>query len=125
MAFIFCANCGSKAEYGFSPPNFCSKCGNSYSQRKTFASKQQFKEELQVEDNEYTDFEEEEGENYFSNSTAVPRIRNIQVEISAVETIGLKTVKMSDLINGNYNQQSFKAGNRQNINDVIDEKKSN
>ena len=33
MASIFCPSCGSKSEYQFAAPNFCSKCGQPYAGR--------------------------------------------------------------------------------------------
>jgi hypothetical protein len=125
MAFIFCSNCGSKAEYNFSPPNFCSKCGESFSGRKS-SSKiiAQSKPSLDIEEINEDEELNNDSESFFSNSTRVPRIRNIEVDISNSE-IGARTVKMSDLMNGVHNQQPFKAGNRQNLNEAIDERKSN
>lgn len=121
MAFIFCPNCGSKAEYNFSPPNFCSKCGQSFSQgRSASQSKANLIDKIQEDDEEM----DSDSESFYSNSTRVPRIRNIEVDISNSE-IGARIVKMSDLINGNHNQQPFKAGNRQNLNEAIDERRSN
>lgn len=45
MNYIFCANCGSKIQYAYSKPNFCSKCGDkcgsgSHSSAKTNLSKE-------------------------------------------------------------------------------------
>jgi hypothetical protein len=125
MAFIFCSNCGSKAEYSFSAPNFCSKCGESFSGKKNtpkFAPANQINPNVKdIDDEEESD---NDSESFYSNSIRVPRIRNIEVDISNSE-IGARIVKMSDLINGNHNQQPFKAGSRQNLNEAIDERKSN
>jgi hypothetical protein len=124
MALIFCSNCGAKAEYNFSAPNFCSKCGQPYSGIKKHSTAR-IKNEIEEEFHDNNDEDEEIGDSYFSNSVRVPKIRNIEVEVSPTNAIGARTVKMSDLINGNYSQQPFKAGNRQNLNDAIDERKSN
>ena len=125
MAFIFCSNCGAKAEYNFSAPNFCSKCGESFSGKKNvskFSPASQSNSNIEEVDDEESF--ENDAESFYSNSTRVPRIKNIEVDVSNSE-IGARIVKMSDLINGNYNQQAFKAGSRQNLNEAIDERKTN
>lgn len=130
MASIFCPSCGSKSEYQFAAPNFCSKCGQPYAGRtlhkKMPASaqvklrKNQPEEEDLIED---SSDEESYGEDTFSDSTRVPRLRSLQVDID--HSSDVRVVKMSDLINGNFEQQSLKLGERQSINEVMDERKSN
>ena len=110
MASIFCPSCGSKSEYKFATPNFCFKCGNSYSQSssspkivrnlKTSESKDSYPDER---DEEEEDFDEDFGE--FSNSTRVPRISRLQVDIDS--STDVRVVKFGDLLNEN-STSSFK-----------------
>lgn len=107
MASIFCSSCGSKSEYKFAPPNFCYKCGSGYSRSLNFSnSSKNFKAELaqdtEVEDEDY---EDEDSSEDFSNSTRVPRISRLQVEIDS--STDVKVVKFEDLLNNN-STSSFK-----------------
>lgn len=101
MASIFCPSCGSKSEYKFAIPNFCYKCGNSYSQsaglKKTILPS--ISEDVDLDEGEENeDFEE------FSNSTRVPRISRLQVEIDS--STDVKVLKFEDFINNSTS--SFK-----------------
>ena len=107
MASIFCSSCGSKSEYKFAAPNFCYKCGNPYSRSsnflhssKTFKSEPSIDSEMEGEDYEDEDFGED-----FSNSTRVPRISKLHVEIDS--STDVKVVKFEDILNSNSNS-SFK-----------------
>ena len=110
MASIFCPSCGSKSEYKFAVPNFCFKCGSAYSQSsnssqitrnlKTFQSKDSEPDDRDEEDE---DFDEDFAE--FSNSTRVPRISRLQVDIDS--STDVKIVKFGDLLNEN-STSSFK-----------------
>jgi len=130
MASIFCPSCGSKSEYQFAPPNFCSKCGQPYAGR-TLHKKMPISAQVKLRKNQpeeedlIEDFSDEEsyGEDTFSDSTRVPRLRSLQVDID--HSSDVRVVKMSDLVNGNFEQQSLKLGERQSINEVMDERKSN
>lgn len=130
MASIFCPNCGSKSEYQFAPPNFCSKCGQPYtgrtSHKKMPISAQVKLRKTQSDEQDFIE-DDEDAESYaedvFSDSTRVPRLRSIQVDID--HSSDIRVVKMSDLINGNFEQQSLKLGERQSIDEVMDERKSN
>ncbi len=104
MAAIFCPVCGSRSEYKFAVPNFCYKCGSAYNQSATLAKQAQTKK---IIDDDYEDEEVEDDENFadFSNSTRVPRISQLQVEIDA--STDVRVVKFEDLINGDSNS-SFK-----------------
>lgn len=124
MALIFCSSCGNKSEYQFSPPNFCSKCGNSYSikfkNKENISISKKFSDQLNVEQDLYEDEDESnEEENFFSNSTRVPRISSIKVDIETSSSI--RVVKMSDIVNGNSNEAKLKLGNRKDINEIINE----
>jgi hypothetical protein len=127
MASIFCPNCGSKSEYQFSVPNFCSKCGNSYVERNKKITSS-ISRNSSVKANREEDFEDDEyqeneidGEEIFTNSTRVPRINSLKVDID--HSSDIRVVKMSDLINGSFNSNSLQLGKRQNIDEVIDERK--
>lgn len=113
MASIFCPSCGSKSEYKFAVPNFCFKCGGAYSQSsnssqinrslKTSELKTSDPDERDDWDNE--DDDSEEGFSDFSNSTRVPRISRLQVEIDS--STDVRVVKFGDLLNEN-STSSFK-----------------
>jgi hypothetical protein len=130
MASIFCPSCGSKSEYQFAPPNFCSKCGQPYAGRtanKKMPTSAQVKlRKTQSDEQDFVE-DDEDGESYaedvFSDSTRVPRLRSLQVDID--NSSDVRVVKMSDLLNGNFEQQSLKLGERQSIDEVMDERKSN
>ena len=131
MASIFCPSCGSKSEYQFAPPNFCSKCGQPHAGRTLnkkmpisarIKTKTQTQEDLTDEEFENED-DESHGGDFFSDSTRVPRLRDLKVDIDISSDI--RVVKMSDLLNGNLEQQPFKLGSRQDLNEALDEKKSN
>jgi hypothetical protein len=113
MASIFCPSCGSKSEYKFATPNFCFKCGSSYSQTSnsikatnvstTIQSKNLDPDERDDWDDEDEDSEGDFGD--FSNSTRVPRISRIQVETDS--STDVKIIKFGDLLNEN-SASSFK-----------------
>lgn len=123
MASIFCPHCGSKAEYKFSPPNFCYKCGMSYGGISTSVQKHKQvsrSRRSQVEDAdddvEYESEEDEVGESYFSNSTRVPRISKLSVEIDTSSDV--RVVKFSDLMSPSYETSQFPRGKTQNLSDL-------
>ena len=79
MSVIYCSECGKKHEYNFAKPNFCSSCGVSFGAVKLKKQKPKEEEEDDYEDEDEEDFEDD-GES-FTNSTRVPNIRKIQVEV--------------------------------------------
>jgi hypothetical protein len=96
MAAIFCPVCGSKSEYKFATPNFCYKCGSAYNQ---LTNSLNLNKKNLIEDS-YEDEDEDSGdESDFSNSTRVPRISRLQVEIDA--STDVRVVKFEDLLNNN------------------------
>jgi len=111
MASIFCPSCGSRSEYKFAAPNFCYKCGSSYSQtsvfKKTSVSTRSEVEDLEVNDDEDVDDDFEE----FSNSTRVPRISRLQVDIDS--NTDVRVLKFEDIINNSTS--SFKRPKNLNI----------
>ena len=123
MAFIFCSHCGSKAEYKFSPPNFCYKCGMSHGgiatsvQKHKQISRSRRSEANDIEDEgEYEDTEDENGESYFSNSTRVPRITRLSVDIDASSDV--RVIKFSDLMSPSYEATQFPKGKTQSLSDL-------
>lgn len=96
MAAIFCPVCGSKSEYKFAVPNFCYKCGSAYNQA---VSSPLIKKNLINNDYEEEEEDDDGGadESDFSNSTRVPRISRLQVEIDA--STDVRVVKFEDLLN--------------------------
>jgi hypothetical protein len=127
MATIFCPSCGSKSEYQFSMPNFCSKCGKSYIEKYENANatsilQKRKKINTKVEDNDDFDNDFEDDDDFdaedFSNSSRVPRIGKIQVEIDS--STDVKVFKFDDLVNGTVNNE-FKIQRSRNINDLINE----
>lgn len=132
MASIFCPSCGSKSEYQFAAPNFCSKCGQPYA-GKSFHKKMPIsaqnklrKNQLDQQnpiDNEDDNEEEIYAEDVFSDSTRVPRLKSLQVDID--NSSDVRVVKMSDLLNGNFEHQSLKLGQRQSIDEVMNERETN
>lgn len=101
MATIFCPVCGCKSEYKFATPNFCYKCGSAYNQ--SAASSYNLNKNYENNNNN-GDSDEDDGEDDgdmgdFSNSTRVPRISRLQVEIDA--STDVRVVKFEDLLNSN------------------------
>ena len=94
MSISYCPDCGKKHEYNFAKPNFCSSCGLSFgtSKPKTI-NKVSAKEDAE-------DFDEEdfEGDDSFSNSTSVPNIRKIQVDIET--SAEYNTFDLGSIIDG-------------------------
>ena len=75
MNATFCSNCGAKHTYTYAKPKFCSSCGfNLGPELKTAVAKSK----PNIED-EYEDEDDEDGE--FSNSSHVPTIRKLEVEV--------------------------------------------
>ena len=124
MPLIFCSSCGNKSEYQFSPPNFCSKCGNPHSskigsRKNLSSSKEVARDPLSEQDSDNEDHDENEEEDFFSNSTRVPRINSIKVDIESSSSI--RVVKMSDVVNGSLSEEKLKLGNRKDINNILNE----
>lgn len=113
MGNIFCPACGSKSTYNLSPPNFCSKCGSAYNStfitndsdlnkrmpsRRAASSRNQEPEDDDFEE----EFDDDEGGGakvvggYFSDSTKVPRINKLAVEIDS--STDVRVYKLSDLL---------------------------
>jgi hypothetical protein len=130
MASIFCPSCGSKSEYQFAIPNFCSKCGKSYIENsKSNASIRPLSKKInsriknqdpEVNNDEFDDNDDEDvyNDEDYSNASRVPKISKIQVEIDC--STDVKVFKFDDLINGNLNNE-FKIQKSRNINDLINE----
>jgi len=93
MATIFCPVCGSKSEYKFAIPNFCYKCGSAYNQSTNLNKKNLVNDDYEENDDE----DGSEDESDFSNSTRVPRISRLQVEIDA--STDVRVIKFQDLLN--------------------------
>jgi hypothetical protein len=87
MLKIYCQSCGAKYEYSNSKPNFCSKCGTNLNQFSNYT-----KAELIVPEN----IEEE------LDSLKVPKINNLEVEISKSELI---SEKISDIISSSPEEE--------------------
>ena len=94
MSISYCPDCGKKHEYNFAKPNFCSSCGLSFG-----ASKPKTINKVSVkEDAEDFDEEDFEGDDSFSNSTSVPNIRKIQVDIET--SAEYNTFDLGSIIDG-------------------------
>jgi hypothetical protein len=123
MPAIFCPTCGSKSDYQFSMPNFCSKCGNSYIEKRqnpilpktTSASKVEPPDDR---DDDWDDDGEDYDSDNFSNASRVPRISRIDVDID-VDT-GIRSFKFGDILNSNVNS-TFKKSRNLNLDDLVDE----
>jgi len=76
MNTIFCSQCGAKHTYTYAKPKFCSGCGTSLGPelKKTIATSKP-----SVND-EYDDVEDDEDSEY-SNSSYVPQLRKLDIEI--------------------------------------------
>jgi hypothetical protein len=108
MASIFCPSCGSKSEYKFATPNFCFKCGSAYSGSSNFTQsskifKQTSSKQSIEDDDTYEDEDSDENFEDFSNSTRVPRISKLQVEIDSDTDV--RVIKFEDFLNGNLNSK--------------------
>jgi hypothetical protein len=124
MASIFCPNCGCKAEYKFSAPNFCYKCGLPYNIGSSAVQKHKQISRSKRTADEDVDFAEESEdedveETYFSNSTRVPRISRLNVDIEMSSDV--RVVKFSDLTSPNYEATKFPKGKTQNLSDLSDD----
>lgn len=126
MASFFCPHCGSKAEYKFAAPNFCYKCGLAYEGFSSAVQKHKKTSKLlrgnfteENLDNENEEQEEDDEEGYFSNSTRVPRISKISVEIDASSDV--RVIKFSNLMSSNYETSAFPKGKTQNLSDLSDD----
>lgn len=93
MAIIFCPVCGSKSEYKFAVPNFCYKCGSAYNQTSNLNKKNLI--DSSYEEDDYDDSNEDEDD--FSNSTRVPRISKLQIEIDS--STDVRILKFENLLN--------------------------
>jgi hypothetical protein len=80
MLSTYCQHCGSKNEYRFEKPKFCSKCGESFSGEVSKASKpkaRQVPEAKRIE----SDFDEEGTEIY-----EVPEISRLEYDIEPIDS---------------------------------------
>lgn len=68
------------------------------------------------DDVEYENEEDEVGESYFSNSTRVPRISKLNVDIDISSDV--RVVKFSDLMSPSYETSQFPRGKTQNLSDL-------
>lgn len=126
MASIFCPNCGCKAEYKFSAPNFCYKCGLPYNSGSSAVQKhKQISRSKRADDRDSDEDFDEDGdgdeieESYFSNSTRVPRISKLNVDIEISSDV--RVVKFSDLTSPNYEATKFPKGKTQSLSDLSDD----
>jgi hypothetical protein len=120
MAAIFCPSCGARAEYQFSAPNFCSKCGKAYLESKmnnltakmriAKTKNNSLTKNVEEIDDEY-DFDDSDDANDdgFSSATRVPHINKLQVEIDS--STDVRVIKFEDLINQNSNSNFIKGKN--------------
>lgn len=117
MGNIFCPVCGNKSTYNLAAPNFCSKCGSAYNStfvtdptelNKRMSSRRSANATTQRQDpddeEEFDDDEDGQGVeggakmvgSYFSDSTKVPRINKLAVDIDC--STDVRTFKLSDII---------------------------
>lgn len=120
MASIFCPSCGSKSEYKFSAPNFCSKCGSSYSGNNkplstsnlALSRSKNINQDIDEDDDE--DFEDVDDES-FSNSNRVPKISRLNVDIDLTPTY--RTTTFGEIL-GQGEGSSFKQSSRKSLEDL-------
>lgn len=76
MNATFCSNCGAKHTYTYAKPKFCSSCGTNLGPelKKTIATSKPSVDE------EYDDTEDDDDGEY-SNSSHVPQLRKLDIEI--------------------------------------------
>jgi hypothetical protein len=74
MSQIFCSSCGTKHQYTYSQPKFCSNCGQSFGASFLPQKKQETSAKYDIDEED-----EDDGEN--TNVQHVPNIRNLQVDI--------------------------------------------
>ena len=94
MSISYCPDCGKKHEYNFAKPNFCSSCGSPFGAAKM---KTINRASTQKDDGDF-DEEDFEGDDSFSNSTSVPNIRKIQVDIET--SAEYNTFDLGSIIDG-------------------------
>lgn len=126
MNNIFCYECGGKHSYTYSKPKFCSSCGVSFSALKPQAkkiSKRNEPEPNDFEDEDDDEFEDDDSSSSdFSNSTRVPKIRSLAVDIES-EYDGISSFKLGSLFGQNSSQSSSRRKSTQNIEDFIEKKR--
>ena len=71
MSAIYCSSCGVKHTYSYAKPKFCSSCGSPMS-----AEIKKPQPQRQIEEEEYEDDDPDS-----SNSSYVPQINKIQVDV--------------------------------------------
>jgi hypothetical protein len=127
MANIFCPSCGAKAEYQFSAPNFCHKCGLPYSQGVAVAkshllssrptrSRSMRNELPEVQEEDDSSYEDDDSDS--TNVNRVPRLSKIQVEIDS--STDIRSYKFEDFLSGN--SSSFKKPRSVNLDDLLNER---
>jgi hypothetical protein len=120
MGSIFCPSCGSKSEYKFSAPNFCSKCGNSYlGNNKSLSTSnlglshsKKINQDIDEDDDE--DFEDTDDET-FSNSNRVPKISRLNVDIDL--TPSYRSTTFGEIL-GQGESSSFRQSSRKSLEDL-------
>jgi len=119
MAIIFCPHCGSKSTYQFAMPNFCSKCGQAYLSKSSANLK--IKKTAPDDEEDEENFEEDgdfDRSESFSNSSIVPNISRIQVELD-FSTSEVKSFKFGEIFGENNSEQKFPIRRARNINDLL------
>jgi len=77
---VYCTNCGSGTEYSLKKPQFCSSCGDSFSQLSASSPRRVFKAAPAPVSAPEIDDEEEYEEEY------VPSLNGLQFELDASKT---------------------------------------
>lgn len=119
MAFIFCQSCGSKSEYKFAQPNFCSKCGQPYlSKSSVFLKAKKIAEKNEIYDEEDQDDDFDGEIDSFSSSLTVPRISKLQVDLD-FSTSEIKSFKLGEIFGENAPEPKFPIKKVRNLNDLL------
>jgi hypothetical protein len=121
MGIAYCPSCGSKSNYQFAAPNFCSKCGQAYLSKSSSALKMKKAPQNDVDDeNESYESDEDnfDDSNSFSNSLIVPRISRIQVDLD-FSTSEVKSFKFGEIFGENAVEARFPIKKTRDINDLL------
>lgn len=75
MNVTFCSNCGAKHTFTYAKPKFCSSCG--------FNLGPELKKSVAATSSNDTDqdYEDEEDDGEFSNSSFVPKLRKLELDV--------------------------------------------
>lgn len=113
MSAIYCSNCGIKHEYSYAKPKFCSSCGNPM-------GAQPLKPTVAQRAAPDEDYEDDDGDEDSSNSSYVPQLRRLQVDVEPYSEGASFT--LGSLFGENSPPSQPRRNRAKNLDDFISEK---